>query len=379
MFNLTRFLKSVPPMICLLFITALFGGCGRKDCKTFLPHYALALNETSHRASQVVGFKPGQRLVIADLQGPGVIRHIWLTTQAQDSQIYGKIVLRAFWDGEPHPSIEAPLGDFFGTGFGEERTVHSAAVEMIPSGPPGRAALTCWLPMPFEQARLELENQSDEEVPMFSIVNWSAFPRLPQGAGRLHAQWRRSGPVNRGQGHIALQAKGEGAYIGMVFSIQRLGEGAWVEGGDDVYINLDESEWKAIETWDAAHLSADRRIPAGEKSVANQPMGPVRPTLAGVGCEDYFGMSWGFRELDRGAFHGISLGPEDKNRLTAYRFHLNDPIRFQKNIIVHMRNHGWDVQARADDIATVAFWYQNEPHLTFPELPAADARLRPLE
>ncbi len=333
----------------------------------------------TRRSAFVQGIEPGQTVRLADLEGPGIIRHFWFTAKSDDPRLYAGMVLRIWWDGEAEPSIETPLGDFFGVGFGEERPVRSAAIEMIPAGMPGHAALNCWLPMPFESARIEIENQSPEVMALFHIINWEKVNRLPADAGRLHAQWRRSNPVERGHHHTAVKARGKGRFAGLICSIRRLEPGAWVEGGDDFYVDISEDEWAALETWDPEKVRDPERRPApDERSIANQPMGPVRPTLPGIGAEDYFGQSWGFREGEQWPYHGVSLGPEEEDphgRLSAYRFHMADPIRFEKNLFMILRNHGWDVQARADDITTVAFWYQEEPHLGFPVLPPVQDRI----
>lgn len=336
--------------------------------------FARITGDESQRETLVRSIEPGGRLVVARLTGPGVVRHLQFTAMSPDPRLYGALVLRAWWDGETAPSIEAPMGMFFGCGFGEERLVRSAAVEMTPAGLPGHAALVCHLPMPFFSARLEVENQSTAPVQLFSIVTWERMVRPERDLGRLHVQWRRSNPVTRGRPHAALVARGCGHFVGMVWSIRRREPGAWVEGGEDFYIDLDAAAARAVDAWDAALLPPARRLPAGARSEANQPLGPVKPTLAGIGAEDYFCMAWGFRPDDRSPTHGVALDDEATSRTSAYRFHLHDPVRFRSNLRVMFRNHGWDVQARADDIATVAFWYQQEPHAPFPPLPPAEAR-----
>lgn len=335
-------------------------------------------NGENARSARVDHLNPGDTAELAILEGPGVVRHLWFTAMCDDPRAYGKMVLRVWWDGEDEPSIEVPMSDFFGVGFGEERLVRSAAVEMVPAGLPGHAALTCWLPMPFEKARFTVENQTGDTVMLFHILNWEKVDADLSQHGRLHAQWRRSNPVERGEGHMVLAAEGTGHYVGTVLSIRRLEEGSWVEGGEDFYIDLSGNELAALDAWDRELVDdPERRLPADGTNIANQPAGPVPPTLPGIGGEDYFCQSWGYRDFDQSLYHGTSLGPEDRDRLSAYRFHLLDPVRFDKNIRVHFRNHGWDVQSRADDMSSVAFWYQLEPHAPFPALPPAGERLPP--
>ena len=329
----------------------------------------------SRREAFVQTIHSGETLELAQMNGPGIIRHIWFTARCDDPRLYGSLILRIWWDGEKEPSIEAPMSDFFGSGFGLERAVQSGAVQMIPAGMPGHAALNCWLPMPFESARIEIENQSDSHASLFHIMNWEAVDKLDKDLGRLHAQWRRSNPVARDEHHTVLKARGNGQFAGMVYSIRLLEGGSWVEGGEDFYIDRQEDEWEALEHWDRAAALPEHRVPAGERSIANQPMGPVWPTLPGIGAEDYFTMSWGFREKMQSPYAGVSLAEE--GYLSAYRFHLKDPIRFRENLWVQFRNHGWDVGSRADDITTLAFWYQKEPHAPFPDLPPLEDRLPP--
>lgn len=332
----------------------------------------------SRREALVQALAPGQRVVLADLRGPGVIRHMWFTARSDHAGIYAGLVLRIWWDGEAHPSVEVPLGDFFGVGFGEERLVLSGAVEMIPcDGLPGHAALNCWLPMPFETARIEIENQHPFALDqLFHIINWERVPAPDAEVGRFHAVWRRSNPVARGRPHTVLQAWGEGHFVGMVLSIRRLEKGSWVEGGEDFYIDVDDDAWAALKAWDRKRLPlTGARIPEEWVTIANQPMGPVWPTLMGIGGEDYFGQSWGFRRDASAPLHGVSLGPDDADRMTAYRFHLPDPVRFHRNLWVTFRNHGWDTGPRADDVTTVAYWYQIEPHSPAEPLPPLEERL----
>jgi len=332
------------------------------SCTTTKPQTSLATigDGVSRRDARVDHLHPGHAVEVGLFEGPGVVRQMWFTTQSDDEDIYADLILRVWWDDDSEPAIEVPMGEFFGVGFGEERLVRSAAVEMIPAGLPGHAALTCWLSMPFEKARFTVENTSDTEAILFHIINWEEVDSVA-GEGRLQTQVHRSTPVTKGRHHTVLAERGRGHFVGMVYSVKRLGPGAWVEGGEDFYIDIRDDEWAALENWDRSLVKPDRAVPEDERSVANQPMGPVYPTLPGIGGEDYFSMSWGYRVEDRSLYHGVSLGPDDpEDRMTAYRFHILDPIRFKENIRVHFRNHGWDVQAREDEIHTVAFYYLEE-------------------
>jgi hypothetical protein len=303
------------------------------------------------RVQNVIRFEPGQTVTLAEIDQPGVIRHIWITARDGGPRLYKDLVLRAWWDGESSPSIEVPLSDLIGIGWGEERDLATSMSELIQAGLPNHAALNLWWPMPFESAKLTLEHQGREVSELFFwIINYEQVEQLPADWGRLHAQWRRQNPVPRGGPYVVLDARGAGRYVGTVMHYRMLEPGSWVEGGESFYIDGDA-------------LSDD-----------------AKPSLAGIGSEDYFGLSWGYRPEHELPDHGVSFGPEPPSgqphgRMSAYRWHIRDPIRFQKALRVEFRCHGWDVQGRSDDYSSVAIWYQHEPHSAFPTLPPREARV----
>ncbi|MBN1903120.1 DUF2961 domain-containing protein, partial [Candidatus Sumerlaeota bacterium] len=264
--------------------------------------------------------------------------HVWITAKSVIPQVYGLMVLRIFWDGEETPSVEVPLGDFFGVGFGKERKFQSSILEMYPAGGECHAALNSYWKMPFKKtARFEIENRSFRVISMFFIqIDYEKSASFPDELLYFHAQYRRENPVTLHVPYTILEAKGKGNYIGTIMNYHLLGPGAWVEGGQDFFID-----------------------------------GEQEPSLPGSGAEDYFGHAWGFRFETNGFFHGTSFGPEN-DKMTAYRFHIPDPVRFKTSIRATMRCHGWDVQDRQDDYSSVALWYQTEPHDKFPELPPPD-------
>lgn len=292
----------------------------------------------SGRLSRVLSIRPEQQVELGRIEGPAVVRRMWITVQSQIPQIHGLLTLRIWWDDEEEPSVEVPLGDFFGVGFGREREMKSLMAESFPAGGENHAALLCYWPMPFRKsARISIENRSLRPVSMFFIhADYEQVASLPEDTYYFHAQWRRENPVRLHVPYTILEAEGRGRYAGTVLNYRLLGPGAWVEGGDDFYID-----------------------------------GAQKPTLPGTGAEDYFGQAWGFRHENNALTHGTSFGPDD-GRMTAYRWHVFEPIRFEKSLRVTMRCHGWDVQARQDDYSSVAFWYQTEPHKPFPPLPPVD-------
>jgi hypothetical protein len=280
----------------------------------------------------------GEKAVVADLEGPALINHIWITAKSVIPQVYGLMILRIWWDGEETPSVEVPVGDFFGVGFGKERQFQSLMLEMYPAGGEHHASLNSYWKMPFKKsAKIEIENSSFRAVSMFFIqVDYEKSPSLPDELLYFHARYGRENPVTLHIPYTILEAKGKGNYVGTIMNYHLLGPGAWVEGGQDFFID-----------------------------------GETKPSLPGTGAEDYFGHAWGFRTETNGLFHGTSFGPEN-NKMTAYRFHIPDPVRFQKSIRATMKCHGWDVQDRQDDYSSVALWYQIEPHDPFPKMPPVD-------
>ncbi|MCX7019366.1 MAG: DUF2961 domain-containing protein [bacterium] len=292
----------------------------------------------SARETRVVSIPAGQTAELADIRGAGVIRHMWFTAQSDVPPVYGLLILRMKWDGETSPSVESPLGDFIGVGFGRERLFTSLISDMTPAGGANHAALNCYWPMPFRnRARVSIENRSKRIVTMFfSQIDYETRARAPRHTPLFHAQWRRENPVKLHEPYTLLEARGRGCYAGTVMNYHLLAPGAWVEGGCDFYID-----------------------------------GAAKPTLPGTGAEDYFGQAWGFRKEHTAPMHGTTFGPGNA-KMTAYRWHVADPVWFNKSFKAVMRCHGADTGDRQDDYSSVAFWYQEEPHAPFPPLPAPD-------
>jgi hypothetical protein len=307
---------------------------------------------------------PGETAVLADVDSPGVIRHIWATIACRDRHYLRKIVLRMFWDGEEHPSVEAPIGDFFGLGHAQTRNFWSLPLQMSPED--GKA-FNCWFPMPFARARIEAESECEEETLFYYYVDYELTETDDRALGRFHAQWRRENPcdgisdqgltndefqfggenVDGAGNYVILEAEGEGHYVGCNLSIQNLRATGlnnfnWYGEGDDM-IFVD-----------------------GE---------PFPPALHGTGTEDYFDTAWCPTQEYCAPYHGVLLAGEQNwwGKIALYRFHIDDPIRFRKSIRVTIE-HG-HANRRSDDYASTAYWYQSEPHGVFPPLPAAPERL----
>jgi hypothetical protein len=294
---------------------------------------------------------PGQTASLADIRGPGCIKHIWVTIACAEEHYLRKLVLRAWWDDEPHPSIEVPIGDFFGVGHAQTRNFTALPLQMSPQN---GNALNCFFPMPFAKgARLEVTSECQrEEVLFYYYVDYQAYDQSPQGVGYFHAQWRRQNPCDgvseqgmsneqfefggfntTGAGNYTiLEAEGQGHYVGCnlnIHNLRRTLQWNWYGEGDDM-IFID-----------------------GE---------PFPPSLHGTGTEDYFNTSWCPTEVYSAPYHGITMpgGPNWSGKVSLYRFHVEDPISFRKSIRVSIE-HGHNNQ-RSDDYSSTAYWYQTEPH-----------------
>lgn len=311
---------------------------------------------------------PGETRTIFEAEGAGVVRHIWMTLFCPlDPQFRKKLVLRAFWDGQDHPSIESPVGDFFGQGWGETYPLMSAPFANAPDQ--GRAHV-CYLPMPFGRgARIELENQSEAPIErLYFYIDSDSLPSLPENMGRLHAQYRQEltspdtedGRENEwftlrpyedhpsGEGnYLWCEAEGEGHFVGVHYYVN-CPTPMWYGEGDDLFL-IDGAPW---------------------------------PGLSGTGTEDYFNTSWSPDSLFQHPAFGIAYAPDRvKNegrlgwlgRTHLYRFHLDDPIRFSKSLHASIE-HG-HANCLTLDLASVAFWYQTLPSRPLAPLPLPQDRL----
>jgi len=288
-------------------------------------------------------------VVLADIDGPGAIQHIWLTV---NPAFWRRLILRFYWDKEEMPSVEVPLGDFFCNGWGVRCNINSLPIAVNPAG-----GFNSYWEMPFRQhARITLENRSPDEIRGFYYQIDYALTDVPADRAYFHAQWRRSNPLPYMDVHTLLDGvEGQGQYVGTYIAWGVHNNGWWGEGEIKFYLDGDD-EW---------------------------------PTICGTGTEDYFGGAWDF-EQPKGQycvfstpFQGLPqvIKPDglyqSQQRFGLYRWHVMDPIRFQHDLRVTIQALGWRSksgdQSRylplQDDIASTVFWYQAEPHAPFPELP----------
>ena len=319
---------------------------------------------------------PGQTAVLCDIEGAGVIRHIWCTMHAPADRSYARTtLLRMYWDDATSPCVEAPIGDFFGIGHAIVKNFVSLPLTMSPQD--GRG-FNCFFPMPFaSRARMEVTNEGQSVMIFYYYVDYEEHHRLEDGLGRFHAQWRRENPTEGwGQGrfdddieaghigeyrrqvwatpnldgkgnYLMLEAKGRGHYVGCNLNIDCFSrqKNDWYGEGDDM-IFIDGDVWP--------------------------------PTLHGTGSEDYFNTAFSPREEYNTPYHGVTVysGTPDwpwKGKNSLYRFHIEDPMMFQKSIRVTIEhghaNNLWN------DYSSTAYWYQTEPHAPFPPMLPVEKRL----
>ncbi len=315
--------------------------------------------------------EPGATAVLADIDGPGSINHIWCTValphrdgpDQTEGDFLRRLVLRITWDGMEHPSVLTPLGDFFGVGHGRTANFVSAPLQMSPQDGKG---FNCWFHMPFARnARIELVSElTSEPVFFYYYIDYELFDRLDEDLGYFHAQWRRENPTGGieqgGQtnrefqveglnpsadgNYVILDAAGRGHYVGCVLNIHNL---------------------RRTQAWDWYGEGDDMIFIDGE---------PFPPSLHGTGTEDYVNTAWCPSQSYSAPYHGITLpgGPNWGGQVSMYRFHVEDPVTFEESILVTIE-HG-HANKRSDDFSSVAYWYQTLPHRPF-TLPGVEERI----
>ncbi|TVY07927.1 glycoside hydrolase family 172 protein [Paenibacillus cremeus] len=292
---------------------------------------------------------------LADIAGPGVIQHIWITTHKTN---WRKLVFRCYWDNESDASVQVPYGDFFCNGWCEYTPVNSMPIISNPDG-----GFNSYWEMPFRQsAKVTLENLGEEPATVYFQITYS-LTDIPDDAAYFHAYWHRSNPLPYKEVHTIVEhIQGQGHYVGTYMAWGVNNNNWWGEGEIKFYMD-------------------------GDKEF---------PTICGTGTEDYFGGAWNF-EFPKGengrysefstAYLGLPqvIRPDglyqSQQRFGMYRWHIMDPIRFKEDLRVTIQALGWRSRSEAagrrylplqDDIASVAYWYQVEPHVPHPPLPDKD-------
>ena len=283
-----------------------------------------------------INLKPDETRVIANIDGPGIITRIWITIDSRDPYFLRRILLRMYWDGEKNPSVEVPVGDFFGTGF-EYRHYVSQFVGMSSGG------YYCYFPMPFNKsAKIEVVNETGMEVYAFyyHIDYQKVKEELPENVGYFHAFWKRDIKMNSKKNYVVLEAEGEGQFVGLNMNMQSYDGRLWfLEGDEMVYVD-------------------------GEKF----------PSVYGTGTEDYFTSGWYFNKGEFCApYHGLIIKDDSLARIAAYRFHVGDAIPFNKSLKFTIE-HG-HANTEVVDYSSTAYWYQKEPHKPFPPMIKASLRI----
>ncbi len=331
------------------------------DALTRQQDYEARRESSSHpdleRNGDAKPIPPGETLVLMDEEGPGMITHFWNTIGAYDPFHGRSLVLRVYYDGNEKPSVEAPLGDFFAVGHGAFKNMTSLPVTVSSHG----RSRTCYWRMPFrERIKITLSNESPKyRVDSFYYyLNWRKLEQLPEDTAYFHARYRQEFPAKPGN-YVILETEGRGHYVGTVYSVHQMETGWFGEGDDFFYID-----------------------------------GAEYPQLRGTGTEDYFNDAWGFREFCT-PFHGVSLyeGVFTGDRVTAYRWHIPDPVPFQKSLRLEIEHKGSIFNDRGsitnfelggfierpDWVSSVAYWYQYPPAAFDDPIAPLEERLPPYQ
>jgi len=296
-------------------------------------------------------FAIGQTKTIALLKGPGKIAHMWFTPSSMDIRYPRALVLRIYWDGSHTPSVETPLGDFFAVGNGMRATVNSLPVKVSSYG----RAYNCYWQMPFtKEARITLSNESDKEpASCYYHIDWVKLDRKPKTTMYFHARYHQEYPPELGKPYTVFVGKGKGHYVGTVLSSQNA-IGHWFGEGDDFFY-ID-----------------------GEKE----------PSIIGTGTEDYFNEAWNMR-VHSSLYNGCTIfeprAPDA--RVTAYRWHIADPVLFEKSLKFEIERRGFIMDSqgqvidasgsRPDYWSSVSFWYQDSIARPWCEFPPYKDRVNP--
>jgi hypothetical protein len=294
------------------------------------------------KVNPFVRIKPGETFTMAEIDGPGAIQHIWMTPTG----IWRFSILRIYWDDETEPSVECPVGDFFGMGWNEWAPLTSLPICVNPG-----SAFNCYWPMPFrKKCKITMENVNDKDpMTLYYQIDYT-LASVPADAGYFHSQFRRANTNTTSDYTIVDNVKGKGQYVGVYLAWGVNNNGWWGEGEIKFF------------------LDGDTKF----------------PTICGTGTEDYFCGSYNF---DRGGQYKEFCTPysglvqvirpdgtyRTQQRFGLYRWHIMDPVRFDKDLKVTIQDLGWRHDGRylpqQSDIASVCYWYQSEPHARFPAFP----------
>jgi len=313
--------------------------------------------------------EPAETRVIGNVEGPGIITHMWFTIATPEHFHLKKIVLRLYWDGEELPAVEAPIGDFFGLGLGEYFLYESGPLSVG-----SQKALNCYFPMPFRKsARIAITNEGSQPIRAFYYnIDWQRHESLPADTAYFHAEYRQATPtpgwsaewklngdakvdnhsnLDGARNYIILETEGRGHYVGVTHSILQNQGDWWGEGDEMIFID-------------------DK----------------VKPQITGTGSEDYYLGAWCYGGCGLSPFgtthptfsyknygNPVNGGDHRGSKWTVYRFHTDSPIPFQKYFKMTIE-HG-HANHRSDNFYTVAYWYQEGPHRLRRPLPPVQERI----
>jgi len=298
------------------------------------------------KVNPFIHIEPGKTFTLAEIDGSGAIQHIWMTPTGN----WKYSILRFYWDDEKEPSVEVPVGNFFGMGWNEFAALNSMAVTVNPG-----SAFNCYWPMPFrKKCRVTMENVGAERMTLYYQIDYT-LTQVPEDAAYFHAQYRRSNPT-QGSIHTLVDGiKGKGHYVGTYLAWGVNNNGWWGEGEIKFFMDGDDKF----------------------------------PTIIGTGTEDYFCGSYNFENKKTHQYQEFStpyaglhqvIRPDgvynSQQRFGLYRWHIMDPIRFNNGLKITIQDLGWRSGGRylpqQSDISSVVYWYQSEPHASFSKLPAVN-------
>ncbi|MFA6084060.1 glycoside hydrolase family 172 protein [Mucilaginibacter sp.] len=296
---------------------------------------------------------PGETITIAEMEGPGAVQHIWMTPTGN----WQYSILRVYWDDEKEPSIESPVGAFFGMGWNSYAPLNSLAVTVNPG-----SAFNCYWKMPFrKKCKITMENIDEKAMSLYYQVDYT-LTEVGEEEGYLHAQYRRSNPNVTSVYTILDGIKGKGQYVGVYMGLGATNNGWWGEGEIKFYMDGDSKFPTIIGTGTEDYFCGSYDFDTRKKNAAG---------VEEVNYTEYSTPYAGLHQVIRGDTHYQVM-----QRFGMYRWHIQDPIRFDSDLKVTIQDLGWRsggrYLAQKSDIMSVAFWYQREPHARFPKLPVKD-------
>ena len=310
--------------------------------------FRIASTDPKHHNADSRPIAPGATLELGRIEGQGRITHIWFTIAAKSEDHLRQLVLRIYWDGAEKPAVEAPLGDFFGLGFGRYVEYRSAPIAIG-----GVKALNCYWPMPFAKgARLTMTNEGTEPVhSCYFNIDYRLDDQPAAEVRYFHTQYRQAFPVAKGADYPILETAGRGHFVGTFLSVMANSDGWWGEGNDKFYVD-----------------------------------GAEKPTIEGTGSEDYFCGAWDFQHAFWNSYNGVplytnaELGGEKRGILnTCYRWHILDPVPFTRSLrltIEHGRSGPNDDRSPLrNHYATVAYYYVDHAEGDGPAMPTYPDRV----